>query len=309
MKILLQIFVFIIPCLLIQQVLCLAASEKDNSQATNPIPGEKLSQKMERFRLPGSLGLNKKGEPEWINLEPGLDFGEFRLNENESKIIVLRIEPEDFEFVLGASSIDERQPRSLEKWAEEYGLLAAINASMYLPDKRTSTGYMRSGEHINQSRYGARLGAFFVASPKKPGLPNARIIDRDNPDWRSILEDYNIVVQNYRMTNAQRGILWSPGGPFYSISAIAQDGKGRILFLHSRTPVEAYSFVQHLLHLPLDVRTIMYVEGGAQAGLLINSDKLKRDITAPHAPSFLITGNIKSALPNIIGFKHADNNK
>ena len=87
-----------------------------------------------------------------------------------------------------------------------------------------------------------------------------------------------MVVQNYRMINSQRRILWSPGGPLYSISAIAQDGKGRILFLHSRDRIEAYVFAQQLLQLPLDIHTVMYVEGGSQAGLLIHSEALSREV-------------------------------
>lgn len=239
----------------------------------------------------------------WQQLEPGLEFGGFRLNNSDTRLSVLRIDPEKFDFVLCAASEDGKAPRTLSQWASEKNLSAAINASMFLPDNRTSTGYMRSGEHINNGRIMDRFGAFFVSGPRSEGLPNAAIIDRDDPEWRQKLDQYETAVQNYRMTNAQRRILWSPGGPHYSISAIAQDGSGKILFLHSRAPIEAYSFVQQVLHLPLDVRTIMYVEGGAQAGLLIQAGNLRRDLTAPHAPSFLVTGRLKAVLPNVLGIR------
>lgn len=251
----------------------------------------------------GTQGIDARGRPLWLNLEPGLDFCEFRLNDEETRLSVLRIDPEKFDFALCTSSQDGRAPRSLDVWAKEYDLVAAINASMYLPDNLTSTGYMRSGAYVNNPRIMDRFGAFFVAVPKKQGLPGAMIVDRDQPEWRSILDDYNIVVQNYRMTNAQRKILWTPGGPLYSISAVAQDGDGKILFLHSRKPVEAYNFLQQLLHLPLDVRTVMYVEGGAQAGLVVRGEHIKRHLAAPHAPSLLATGNLKAVLPNILGVK------
>lgn len=274
--------------------------------------GEKnLSEKIpvENKKKQGSLGLDAKGNPLWLTLEPGLELCEIRLSEDDSKLTALRIDPEKFDFVLGSSGQDNMGSRTLEKWARDYNLLAAINASMYLPDNLKSTGYMRSGDYVNNGRIMERFGAFFVADPKKENLPKARIVDRDMPAWREILKDYDLVIQNYRMTNAQRKILWSPGGPLYSISAIAEDGDGRILFLHSRVPLEAYNFVQQLLHLPLDVRTVMYVEGGAQAGLLVQSDKLKRDLTGAHAPSFLITGKIKAAIPNIIGVRAKEEKK
>lgn len=251
----------------------------------------------------GRQGVDKRGRPQWLKLEPGLDYCEFRLDEGESKLTALRIDPEKFDFVLAASGNDGSAPQSLDKWAESQDLVAAINASMYLPDNKTSTGYMRAGEYVNNPRMVERFGAFFVAGPRKSDLPRAMIVDKDQPGWREILADYEVVVQNYRMTNSRRKILWSPGGPLYSISAIAQDGDGGILFLHSRMPVEAYSFVQQLLHLPLDVRTVMYVEGGAQAGLLVRSGSLKRDLAGPHAPSFMVTGNLKANLPNVIGIR------
>lgn len=251
----------------------------------------------------GAQGMDDRGRPQWLVLAPGLEFGEFRLNTNDSKLTVLRISPDKFDFTLCAAGDGNQKPATLKEWAARKGLAAAINASMYLPDNRTSTGYMRSGAYVNNGRIMDRFGAFFVAVPRKPGIPRAQIIDRDDPDWREKLEDYDLVIQNYRMTNADRRILWSPGGPLYSISAVAQDGSGHILFLHSQKPMEAYSFVQQLLHLPLDARTVMYVEGGAQAGLMVNSGDFKREMAAPHAPSLLITGNLAATVPNVIGIR------
>ena len=286
----------------------LAAEGKNEVQAA----GESVRNDMRaaaKTRGEDSLGLDEKGRAQWLELEPGLDFGEFRLDPEEAKITALRIDPDRFDFLLGSSSRMDGKTRTLGQWARDIDLAAAINASMYLPDGSTSTGYMRHGEHVNNPRIAGRFGAFFVAGPKRVGLPRAAIIDRDMPDWRKILEDYDLVVQNYRMINSKRRILWSPGGPLYSISAVAQDGKGRILFLHSRSPVEAYSFAQQLLHLPLDVRTVMYVEGGAQAGLLVRTDKLSREISGAHAPSLLITGNLKAPLPNILGARRQASKK
>ena len=249
------------------------------------------------------VGIDAQGDARWLPLEAGLDFGEFRLEGGDFRLTALRIDPEKFDFVLCASSADGKGPRALDAWCEERDLVAAINASMYREDGSTSTGYMRGGGHVNNPRLVDRFGAFFVAGPEAGDLPQAAIIDRDMPDWKDRIGHYDLVIQNYRMINADRRILWSPGGPLYSISAVAQDGAGRILFLHSRAPVEAYAFAQQLLHLPLDVRTVMYVEGGAQAGLLVRSHSLRREMGGLHAPSLLVTGNLKALLPNVLGVR------
>lgn len=215
----------------------------------------------------------------------------------------LRINPDCFDFVLCTASGEKTPPATLKDWAERRNLVAAINASMYLPDNSTSTGYMRSGSHVNNGRIVDRFGAFLAAMPRREGIPRARIIDKDEKGWREALDDYDVVVQNYRMTNADRRILWSPGGPLYAISAVAQDGDGNILFLHCRQPLHAHTFIEGLLALPLNVRTVMYVEGGAQAGMIVNAGGLKRDLGSIHAPSLLVTGNFRAALPNVLGIR------
>ncbi|MEI3478052.1 MAG: hypothetical protein V8Q84_01855 [Bilophila sp.] len=60
---------------------------------------------------------------------------------------------------------------SLGEWARRKDLVAAINASMYLPDGVTSTGYLRAGDVINNGRIASLFGAFFVAGPDAGDLP------------------------------------------------------------------------------------------------------------------------------------------
>lgn len=265
-----------------------------NMPAYSPAPGVAAP-------APSSAGVDEQGKPDWRQLEPGLDFGQFRLNDNEALLTALRIDPAYFNFILCARSLDGGPLRSLNQWAEQYDLSAAINASMYLPDGITSTGYMKQGEHFNNKRVVQRFGAFFVAGATHPGLPGAAIVDRDDPQWEQHIGQYRLVIQNYRMTSADRRILWSPGGPHYSISAVAQDGDGRILFLHCRQPVEAYAFAQQLLHLPLNVRTVMYVEGGGQAGLLVRSAHWQHELAGISPAGFLVTGDLRALLPNVLG--------
>lgn len=265
-----------------------------NTPVYSPAPGVAAP-------APSSAGVDEQGKPDWRQLEPGLDFGQFRLNDNEALLTALRIDPAYFNFILCARSQDGGPLRSLNQWAEQYNLSAAINASMYLPDGITSTGYMKQDEHFNNRRIVQRFGAFFVAGPTLPGLSGAAIVDRDDPQWEQHIGQYRLVIQNYRMTSADRRILWSPGGPHYSISAVAQDGDGRILFLHCRQPVEAYAFAQQLLHLPLNVRTVMYVEGGGQAGLLVRSAHWQHELAGMGPAGFLVTGDLRALLPNVLG--------
>lgn len=246
-------------------------------------------------------------DTDWHVLEPGLGYGEFKDDGSETTITAVRIDPRRFDFVLCSADKDKGTPHTLGEWSNIYKLSAAINASMYLKDGYTSTGYMRDGDYINNNRIVQRFGAFLIAGPDAQDLPQAAIIDRDTDGWQELLGHYRMVVQNYRIISAQRRILWSPGGPHYSISAIAQDGEGQILFLHSRDRIEAYAFAQQLLHLPLNIRTVMYVEGGGQAGLLVRSDSLRQELQGRNAVDFFVTGNMAVTLPNVIGVRRRTN--
>ena len=272
-----------------------AASTTDSASAQQAHSHQTIDKSM------ATNGVDDQGRADWRELEQGLFFGEFQLNDGDARLSVLRIDPAYFDFTLCARSQDSGPSRPLNEWGEQYNLSAAINASMYLPDGSTSTGYMRQGNHTNNGRIVQRFGAFFVAGPDEPGLPLAAILDRDSPLWRQQMERYSLVIQNYRMINADRRILWSPGGPHYSISAVAQDGEGQILFMHCRQPVEAYAFAQQVLHLPLNVRTVMYVEGGGQAGLLVRSAALTRELVGLSPSGLLVTGDLRAVLPNVLG--------
>lgn len=60
-----------------------------------------------------------------------------------------------------------------------------------------------------------------------------------------------MVVQNYRMISSDRRLLWKPGGPKHSISAVGRDGTGAILFILCREPITGVDFGALLLALPL----------------------------------------------------------
>ena len=238
---------------------------------------------------------------EWREAAPGLDVRELTLPDEEGSLLVLRIDPNQKDFTLCAAGKDGRGARPLGKWAEEYDLLAAINASMYLPDGQTSTGYMRYDDYVNNGRQVSRFGAFFVAGPDREGLPRAALLDRDADNTAELLPHYRLVVQNYRMTTKDGKILWAEGGPLYAISAVGQDAQGNILFLHCREPMEAYEFARQAMALPLQLRQIMYVEGGGQAGLLLRSTAMTRESSGQSRTPLLVSGKYGVAVPNVLG--------
>ena len=109
----------------------------------------------------------------WRELAPGLETGRFPSprpsDVGDSTITVLRIDPGRFELrLLSAGILGLAEVPTAPEWAERYGALAVINASMFRTDGRTSVGYMRAGAAFN-NRGWSKDNALFVSQPGAAG--------------------------------------------------------------------------------------------------------------------------------------------
>lgn len=205
-------------------------------------------------------------------LEPGLELGQFDGPPGvagDGKIVVVRVDPGRFELrLLNASAPGHGGLLTARAWAERAGASAAINASMYQEDFRTSVSLMRTREHVNQRRV-SRDRTVLAFDPLDRGLPAVRMIDRDCEDLDGALRGYGAAVQSIRMVSCQRKNVWAPSSRRTSAAAVGVDGKGRVLFIHARSAWPVHELVNALLALPLDLRQAMYVEGGPEAQLFV----------------------------------------
>jgi hypothetical protein len=210
----------------------------------------------------------------WEKLAEGLFVGEFdsptKSPVSNDSIVVLRIDPEMYAFRLLSASEHGDKPRRARQWADDFGLLAVINASMYQEDDETSTGYMKNFGHINNGQINSRFGAFMVFHPNRPGIPRVQIIDRYYHGWKKIIQQYDTVIQNYRMISLKGENVWKPSHKIYSAACVGMNEEGHVLFIHSRSPFSVHDLNQILLGLPIAIKNAMYVEGGPEATLYVN---------------------------------------
>ncbi len=206
----------------------------------------------------------------WEALEPGLEARAFDGPPGvpgDGKILVVRVDPARFELrLLNASAPGQGSSSTARAWADRTGASAAINASMYQEDYRTSVSLMRTRDHVNQRRV-SKDRSVLAFDPLERGLPAVRMVDRDCEDLDRVARSYGTVVQSIRMVSCERRNVWSPSDRRTSAAAIGVDGKGRVLFIHARSPWPVHELVNALLALPIDLRQAMYVEGGPEAQL------------------------------------------
>ncbi len=236
----------------------------------------------------------------WQELETGLWVREFLGPEKSCRIRVLRVDLHHFKPILCMASKDGAAALPQE-WAARYDMVAAINASMYTPDQRTSTGYMKSRGVKNNGYVNPGYGAFLLFDPLDPGLPLVQMVDRTLcPQWRKLLGLYESCIQNFRLVSREQKNVWYRDSEPVSIAAVGINTAGELLFIHSRSPLAVRHFTDILLSLPLNLSMAMYVEGGLDASLYIRTPKLKQIFSGTNSQTFWIK-NRNRYLPNVLG--------
>ena len=217
----------------------------------------------------------------WVALEPGLDLGEFpatRPSERGDSIVrVLRVDPNRFDLrLMNASAPGQERALSAKDWCSRVDLVAAVNASMYQTDHRTSESLMRTAEHVNNPRL-SKDRAVLAFDRLDDSVPPVALIDRDCDDFESLRGKYGTLVQSIRMISCRGANVWSQQPQRSSTAAIGRDARGRVLLIHARSPYSTHDLIDILLELPLGLERAMYVEGGPEAQLYVNSGGSERE--------------------------------
>lgn len=245
----------------------------------------------------------------WQMLDEGLYLGEFastlKSRISNFPITILKINPEFYSFKLLCASEHDGNMRTAKQWCNEFGLLAAINASMYQDtDPLKSTGYMKNYNHINNPHINPAFGAFMAFNPVDSSLPESRFVDRRlQKDWKAQIEKYHTVVQNYRMISKGKRKGWPQQKKVYSTAAVGMDKDNNVLFIHSPSPYSTHDFIHILLSLPIDIDSAMYLEGGPEAILYISPKGIKTMSEGRYGTLFGKNFSDLSTLtlPNVIG--------
>ena len=243
----------------------------------------------------------------WRPLEPGLELAALHApvesELGDSLIRVLRIDPEHFDLrLLNASARDDGELRTAREWAREYGLVAAINASMFQTDYRSSVSLMINRAHVNNPRL-SKDNTVLAFDRRDAGAPRAQIIDRACQDFDSLRESYRVLVQSIRMISCEGRNVWAEQSRKWSTAAIGVDDEGRVLFIHSRSPYSVHDLIDMLLALPLSLRNAMYVEGGREAQLYVHTAGEELEFYGSVEMGFLDADANRVAwpIPNAIG--------
>jgi uncharacterized protein YigE (DUF2233 family) len=244
---------------------------------------------------------------DWQKLAQGLELGIFDASLTseigDSKVRVLRIDPQHYRLrLLNASATENGRPLSARQWSQQNGLVAAINASMYQEDYKSSVSLMRTRAHINNPRVSKDM-SILAFDRKDDDVPRVKIIDRQCEDFEIWQKKYSTVVQSIRMISCNGKNVWTQQPQKWSTAAIGVDDQDRVLFIHVGSPYSTHDVIDILKKLPLNITRAMYVEGGPQAQLYINIGDHEYEFVGHY--EIEIQGNVKKLIsrpvPNVVG--------
>ena len=237
----------------------------------------------------------------WEQLEPGLELGRFNPQSRpEATINVLRIDPTHFEFNLFNASAENKTPLTPKQWAYKKGLVAVINASMFQEDLLTSVSLMRTKNHVNNN-YVSKDKTILAFDPVKPDIPPVKIIDRQCEDFETGRANYSTLIQSIRMISCDGRNVWRSHTDEWSVASIGIDKSGKILFIHTESTFVTHDLINTLMKLPLDITQAMYVEGGPQAQLYVNSGGQTLEFVGQMSGLFQQGGRLAWPVPNVVG--------
>lgn len=241
-------------------------------------------------------------------IEPGLAYADLPAlltpTTGDGRIRVLRVDPARFELVLlCASGTADGRALTPRAWARRFGLVAATNAPMYAQDHRTAVSLLRTRHHVNNGHL-TRHMAVLACDPLERGVPPVQIIDREYQDLAALSRRYGALAQGIRMVALDGRNCWQPQARAWSAAAVGVDRAGRVLLVHVRSPYTMFDLIEMLRALPLDLRNLMYTDGGPVAQLYAGAGEWEIELTGSHGSENAAVGPVDpSPLPNVIGVR------
>ncbi len=214
----------------------------------------------------------------WHALKPGISFKEVDAPEksimNDSRIFLLKADPKLCKFDLLCSSQHGRKNRPADEWAKEFKVNVVVNAGMFnMGNARTNKGYLKNYSHFNNSKRNGGYNVMMAFNPKRKSGPEMVIYDLTCTSWDSIQKDYRSLCQGMRMIDCNGNRMAWDKNPGQACSMVigATDLSGNLYFIFTRSPYTHQKMIGFLYSLIPDIRTTVYLEGGPEASLYVQT--------------------------------------
>lgn len=223
---------------------------------------------------------NEKPTPDysqWVELTKGMEYREIDAPKKsfigDSKISILRMDPQHFHFDLYTATQYDSVPRDLHTWADTFDLLVAFNAGMYnLARPLQSRAYLKSGAHLNNGKLLENFNLMLALGPKPNSQrSNIEVLDLTCANWEQEQQNFSGFAQGLRMIDCNGNAMnWQKKVQSCSMLVAAEDEKGWFYLIFTRSPYTHNQMIGFMTQMPYGLHDAIYLEGGPETSLLID---------------------------------------
>ncbi len=223
---------------------------------------------------------NEKPTPDysqWVELTKGMEYREIDAPKKsfigDSKISILRMDPQHFHFDLYTATQYDSVPRDLHTWADTFDLLVAFNAGMYnLARPLQSRAYLKSGAHLNNGKILENFNLMLALGPKPNSQrSNIEVLDLTCANWEQEQHNFSGFAQGLRMIDCNGTPMnWQKKVQSCSMLVAAEDEKGWFYLIFTRSPYTHNQMIGFMTEMPYGLHDAIYLEGGPETSLLID---------------------------------------
>lgn len=239
------------------------------------------------------------GKP--VTLGPGVT-AERWLVDDVACMDVVRVDLHDHALRILAAA-REGQARPATAWADDFGLTAAINLSMF-KDDGLPVALAVDAHGALDPRDNPPFGGFLAFDPVDPHDPPAIVAGRSCPgfDLDALRKRYRAVVQSYRLLDCDGGAIAWKDAKRYSAAAVGVDRDGALVLIHVRAPFTMKALSAALARPALRLAGAIFVEGGPEASLVVRADRALERVGS-FETAFLESDENRRFwdLPNVLG--------
>ena len=218
--------------------------------------------------------VREAGGPRWRGLRDGMEFTTLRgdpfCRRGSSEIAVLRFDPARVRLrMLHYSRDPGGVPLTIVEWQQRTGALAVFNAGQYYPDL-SYMGLLVSDGVLVSRRLHPGFRAALVAGPDD-GRSAARVLDLDRDSLDPAVPGWREVAQSFMLFDRSGHPRIRKSDVVANRTAVAQDGKGRILVITSEGGYTLWDFARLLQKAPIGLSHAMSMDGGYEAELCVST--------------------------------------
>lgn len=246
----------------------------------------------------------------WQRIDEGLESAEILSPQKsflgDSKITVIKINPKQYAFKLVAASENNKMHKTAPQWCKEKKLLACVNAGQFnLNDQLSNMGYMKNYNHVNNPtlRKINNYHAMLAFNRKDTSVAPVQIIDMLCQDWPHLQTKYHSFTQSISLISCNKQVVDNKQKGKWSMVLFGMDEAGNALLIFTRSPYTIRHFSEILLSLPLSIKNVMYLEGGPEASLFLDTNGKKIEKMGSYESGFWESDANDQfyPLPNVIG--------